>query len=159
MVELDYPEAFQQALLKVLDTKKKFRYVYLGGAFTVEDQERNLWLFKEGRLLRVRLYQFLTNLSSFRDSHAKSYQGLAQTKFLEFGKQTPSVETYVVRPGGVLAKGAMAFLGHFLGSMSVRVDQLGAGMVDLAVNGGGEEIVTNKAIAERGLEVLRKQGE
>lgn len=53
-MELEYPEAFQQALFKVLDGKKTFNYVYLGGAFTEEDQEKSLWFFSEGRRIRVR---------------------------------------------------------------------------------------------------------
>lgn len=53
VVELEYPEAFQQALLKVLDVKNKFTYVYLGGVMTEPDQEKTLWFFK-GRHVRVR---------------------------------------------------------------------------------------------------------
>ncbi|KAK9482018.1 hypothetical protein V1527DRAFT_477767 [Lipomyces starkeyi] len=136
VVELEYPEAFQEALLKVLDVKKTFRYVYLGGAFTETDQEKTLWLYAKGRHVR----------------------GLAQTKFLEFGKQNQNVETYVVRPGGVLARGnGNALLGRLLGMLSVRVDVLAAAMVDLAVNGGNEQVVVNKAIVERGRESLAKQ--
>ena len=45
VVEIEYPEAFQEALLKVLDVKKAFRYIYLGGAFTEPDQEKTLWFF------------------------------------------------------------------------------------------------------------------
>lgn len=54
VVELEYPEAFQQALLKVLDGEKLFTYVYLGGAFTEPDQEKTLWFFSRGRRVRVR---------------------------------------------------------------------------------------------------------
>ncbi|KAK9357174.1 hypothetical protein V1504DRAFT_436988, partial [Lipomyces starkeyi] len=115
---------------------KTFRYVYLGGAFTETDQEKTLWLYAKGRHVR----------------------GLAQTKFLEFGKQNQNVETYVVRPGGVLARGNRnALLGRLLGTLSVRVDVLAAAMVDLAVNGGSEQVVVNKAIVERGRESLAKQ--
>lgn len=53
VVELEYPEAFQQALLKVLDGTKTFRYVYLGGAFTETDQEKSLWFLAKGRHIRV----------------------------------------------------------------------------------------------------------
>ncbi len=60
-VELEYPEAFQKALLKVLDGKKTFNYVYLGGAFTVTDQEKSLWFLSKGRHLRVRPYSFPCN--------------------------------------------------------------------------------------------------
>ena len=54
VVEIEYPEAFQKALLKTLDVKKTFRYVYLGGAFTEQDQEKTLWFFAKGRRVRVR---------------------------------------------------------------------------------------------------------
>jgi hypothetical protein len=56
VVELDYPEAFQQALLKVVDPNKQFRYIYLGGAFTEADQGKTLWFFAGGRRVRVRPY-------------------------------------------------------------------------------------------------------
>lgn len=56
VVELEHPEAFQNALVKVLDVKKTFRYVYLGGAFTETDQEKPLWWLAEGRRVRVRLH-------------------------------------------------------------------------------------------------------
>jgi len=52
VVELEYPEAFQNALVK-LDLKKTFRYVYLGGAFTETDQERKLWFLAGARHVRV----------------------------------------------------------------------------------------------------------
>jgi hypothetical protein len=54
VVELEYPEAFQKALLKVLDVNKTFKYVYLGGAFTELNQEKTLWLYSQGRRVRVR---------------------------------------------------------------------------------------------------------
>lgn len=53
IVEIDYPEAFQKALVSVLGVKKTFKYVYLGGAFTETDQEKTLWFFIQGRLVRV----------------------------------------------------------------------------------------------------------
>lgn len=62
-MELEYPKAFQDALLKVLDVKKTFNYVYLGGAFTEPNQEKNLWLFSKGRHVRVRFYPCLYNAS------------------------------------------------------------------------------------------------
>jgi hypothetical protein len=66
VVELEYPAAFQEALLKVLDGKKTFRYVYLGGAFTEQDQEKNLWFYAKGRRMRVCfLTHFITTTVSF----------------------------------------------------------------------------------------------
>lgn len=135
VVEIEYPEAFQKALLTVLDVKKTFRYVYLGGAFTEPDQEKNLWLFAEGRHVR----------------------GIAQTKFLEFGKQNQNVETYVVKPAAVLAKGAMSMLRYVLGTWSVRVEDLAIAMVDLAVNGGSGQLVLTKAIVERARVLLEEE--
>ncbi|RDW56817.1 hypothetical protein BP5796_12884 [Coleophoma crateriformis] len=133
VVELEYPEAFQKALLNVLGVKKTFTYVYLGGAFTEPDQEKTLWFYSEGRRVR----------------------GLAQTKFLEFGEQNPNVKTHVVRPGGVLAGDGIPLLGSLLPTVSVR--SLAAVMVDLAVNGGSEAMVENKSIVERGRELLTKR--
>ena len=68
VVELEHPEAFQQALLRFIDVKKMktFRYVYLGGAFTETDQEKSLWFLTEGRRMRVCRYPssfFFENLS------------------------------------------------------------------------------------------------
>ncbi|RDW57616.1 hypothetical protein BP6252_13698 [Coleophoma cylindrospora] len=133
VVELEYPESFQKALLKVLDFKKTFTYVYLGGAFTEPDQEKTLWFYSEGRRVR----------------------GLAQTKFLEFGEQNLNVKTYVVRPGGVLAGDGIPLLGSLLPTVSVR--SLAAVMVDLTVDGGSEAMVENKSIVQRGKELLSKQ--
>lgn len=138
VVELEYPEAFQQALSKVLDGKKTFRYVYLGGAFTETDQEKTLWFLTEGRRMR----------------------GLAETKLFQFAKQNQSVEPYVVKPAAVLPKDGRttALLGYLLGeTMTVRGDELGAVMADLAVNGGSEQVVLNKGIVERGRELLRQK--
>lgn len=63
VVELEYPAAFQKALLNVLDVKKTFRYVYLGGAFTEPDQEKSLWFYSNGRRVRVRPHLFPSSLS------------------------------------------------------------------------------------------------
>lgn len=59
-MELDYPEAFQKALLKTLNVMKTFRYVYLGGAFTETDQTKNLWFLTEARKMRVCFFRFFT---------------------------------------------------------------------------------------------------
>lgn len=47
-----------------------------------------------------------------------------------------------------------ALLGYVLGTVSVR--SLAATMIDLAVNGGSEQVVLNKVIVKRGAELLRK---
>ena len=67
------------------------------------------------------------------------------------------MKTYIVRPGGVLARDGNALLRHLLWTVAVRTDELAAVMVDLAINGGSEQIVGNKAIIEKGRELLIKQ--
>lgn len=89
--------------------------------------------------------------------YADSSQGLAETKFLEFGKQNQNVETYVVKPAAVLGRDGSALLGCLLRTFSVRIDELAAVMVDLAVHGGSEQVVVNRVIVERGRELLTKQ--
>lgn len=53
VVELEYPKAFQEVLLKAISPMRKFRYVYLGGGLTETNQEKTLWLFSGGRRGRV----------------------------------------------------------------------------------------------------------
>jgi hypothetical protein len=65
------------------------------------------------------------------------------------------VTAYVVRPGGILAGNGSALLELLLPTVSVR--QLAAVMMDLAINGGSEQVVLNKVIVERGKELLLKQ--
>jgi len=65
------------------------------------------------------------------------------------------VKTYVVRPAGVLPGDGNVLLGFLLHTVSVR--RLAAVMLDLAVNGGSEQVVVNKMIIERGRELLMKQ--
>lgn len=65
------------------------------------------------------------------------------------------MKTYVMRPAGVLERDGSALLGCLLRTISVR--RLAAVMVDLAVNGGTDQVVVNKVIVERGRELLMKQ--
>lgn len=156
VVEIEYPEAFQEALLKVLDVKKTFRYIYLGGAFIEPDQEKSLWFFAKGRHVRVCPYN-TSILCGITVLYADFSQGLAQTNFLEFGKQNQNVQTYVVRPAAVLAKDGSALLRCLLWMASVKTDELAAVMVDLAVNGGSEQVVGHKVTVERGRELTKQR--
>lgn len=87
-------------------------------------------------------------------------KGLAQTNLLEFAKLNPSVEPYVVKPAGVLARGGMQLVGYLVRPLQVPiiwVDELGAAMVDLALSGGSEAVVSNKVLVVRGKELLQKE--
>ena len=69
------------------------------------------------------------------------------------------MKTYVVRPAGVITKNINALVRGLLQTVqvAVRTDELAVVMVDLAINGGKEEVVVNKVIIERGRELLKNQ--
>jgi hypothetical protein len=49
---LDYPLAFQNSFIKVLEPrtgKAPFRYIHLSGKFVEQDQDRSLWLLEVPR--------------------------------------------------------------------------------------------------------------
>jgi hypothetical protein len=73
---------------------------------------------------------------------------------LEFGKQNQNVKTHVVRPAGVVPGDGSALLECLLPTVSVR--RLAAVMIDLAINGRSEQVVANKAIVERGRELMKQ---
>ena len=82
---------------------------------------------------------------------------MAETKVLEFAEAYQNVEPYVVKPAGVMARGGINRVGHSLRMLAVPivwVDELGAAMMDLALNGGSEQVVSNKALVARGIKVL-----
>lgn len=66
------------------------------------------------------------------------------------------MKTHVVRPGGVMGGDGSALIECVLPVVSVR--KLAAAMVDMAVNGGDEQLVPNKVILERGTELLKQSG-
>ena len=84
------------------------------------------------------------------------YQGLAESRFLEFGRQNQHVQTFVVKPAAVMARGSYAaVLGRVL--PTVWIDELAAVMTDLAVNGGMQQMVLNEDIVQRGRQLLRSE--
>ena len=65
-----------------------------------------------------------------------------------------------MKPAGVMARGGINRVGHLLRMLTVPivwVDELGAAMMDLALNGGSEQVLSNKAVVERGIKVLSEQ--
>ncbi|EPE31878.1 NAD(P)-binding Rossmann-fold containing protein [Glarea lozoyensis ATCC 20868] len=133
VAEVEYPEVFQKALARVLDGKKTFRYVYLGGAFTEHDQTRSLWFLSKGRHIR----------------------GLAETNLLRFGKENPAAKVSIVKPAGITGNNIVGKVIGNVSSLTVRIDTLAAVMVELVVN-GGEELVLNKMIVEKGALLSKK---
>ncbi|KAI0103287.1 hypothetical protein GGR51DRAFT_573239 [Nemania sp. FL0031] len=142
-VDLEYPLAFMTAMARVLETqptRPQFRYVHLGGMFTRQDQERKLWFLEYPRKIR----------------------GLAEAKVVEFADSHDSMwRTFVVRPGGVAtekmtgSRTVAAILGE---NWCVLIEELGAFMTYLTVDGEGENtVIENARIVRKGRELLELQ--
>lgn len=65
----------------------------------------------------------------------------------------------MVRPAGILAIKGSDLLECLLGTFAVRIDELAAEMVNLAVHGGCEQVIDYKVIAERGKKLLTTQNQ
>lgn len=144
-VDIEYPLAF----IEIIKTQRPagsrpFRYVQLGGAFTEPppeegEGERSLWFYKNGR--RVRGAAEARVLAAAEDDGGES--GFA---------------VYVVKPGGVLPKDKGFFQWILGDSLSIRIDELGATMVDLAVHGNENEerVFSNQEIIRHARKLLEK---
>ncbi|TVY75984.1 hypothetical protein LSUE1_G007785 [Lachnellula suecica] len=135
-VEVEYPAAFAKAILQGKKSGK-FRYVHLGGAFTVEDQERSLWFMPAARRGR----------------------GLGELKIRTFAKENGCEdrwETIVMKPSGVLKKDRFTFLGEAVRDCVtiIKSDECAASMVDVALHGSEKGIWLNDAMIARGRLIL-----
>ena len=86
-------------------------------------------------------------------------KGLLQTKTLEFANAHSDIwVAHVIRPAGILMGGdtytdtAAAYA--FGNKLTIRGEELGAFVADLAVNGSEKEIIQNLEMAERGKHLL-----
>ncbi|KAI1173396.1 hypothetical protein F4777DRAFT_451248 [Nemania sp. FL0916] len=140
-VDLEYPLAFLEAMIRVLESaqaRHKFNYVHVGGMFTRQDQEKKLCLLEFPRKLR----------------------GLAEMKVVEFANSHEELlKTFVVRPGWVVphsltgSQTIAAMLGE---NWCVRNEELGEFMAWLTIGGGGEStIIENDRIVRKGRELLK----
>lgn len=131
-VDIEYPLTFIEAIKTRPPGSTHFRYVQLGGAFTEPppqegQRERSLWFFANGRRVR----------------------GAAEARVLESAEDGSQSEftVYVVKPGAVLRKDKAILQRCILGdSLSIRIDELGATMVDLAVQGNEQKVFHNQDI-------------
>ncbi|KAI1099541.1 hypothetical protein F4804DRAFT_337150 [Jackrogersella minutella] len=138
--DVEYPLAFIESMARVLETKPsrpRFRCVHLSGKFVRQDQEKRLWLLEKPRKIK----------------------GLLETRALAFAENHAAVwETFIVKPGGVVTKN-MVVLGPFAAMLGenwcVRIQELGAYMTYLAINGEGEDhLIENARIVRKGRELL-----
>ncbi|TVY28516.1 hypothetical protein LHYA1_G001918 [Lachnellula hyalina] len=148
-VEVEFPTAFAKAMLHERKAGK-FRYVHLGGAFTVEDQDKTLYFMPAARRGR--------GLGEFTMRHFAKENGCEERW-----------ETIVMRPSGVLKKDRFRFLnltiadtiglyhsdgidcGYCLGS-----DECAASMIDVALNGSTEEVWQNSEMVAKGRILLEQ---
>ncbi|KAI0460570.1 hypothetical protein F5B21DRAFT_452323 [Xylaria acuta] len=141
--DLEYPLAFLESMARVLETKstrRRFRYVHLGGMFTQRDQEKKLFFLDYPRKIR----------------------GLAEAKVVEFEESHDKIwRTFVVRPGGVAtdsitgSRTVASLLGE---NWCVQIEELGAFMTHLAIDGEEESsVIQNARIVRKGRELLKLQ--
>ena len=135
-VDIEYPITFIKAIKTRPSSLQPFRYVQLGGAFTEPppkngEKERSLWFYANGR--RVRGATEAMVLESGEDGSRGEFMG------------------YLVKPGAVLPKNGATIPKCILGdSLSIKIDELGATMVDLAVRGNEQKVFQNKEIISYG---------
>jgi hypothetical protein len=90
----------------------------------------------------------------------KSKQGLAETKLLELAEKSGNFETVVIKCGYVLKKDNVVpelFVGF--SKQAIRVDELAAAMVELAVMGSGSKTIRNAELRGLGKRLLKEQME
>ncbi|KAI0517844.1 hypothetical protein F5B22DRAFT_602694 [Xylaria bambusicola] len=142
-VDVEYPLAFMRDMDRVLQSRPsrpRFGYVHLSGMFTRHDQDTKLWWLEYARKIR----------------------GLGEAKVLEFGNSNDvRWRVSVVRPGGVATEAIIGSrtLASMLGeNWLVRIEELGAFMTYLAIDGGEEgAIIENARIVRKGRELLKTQ--
>ena len=158
-VDLEYPAAFIDSMgqvLQSLPSRPPFRYVQLSGKFVRQDQDLQLWWGEKPRKIKV---YFILHSSNWTDI---CFQGLADTKALDFAKTHALWKTFIVKPGGVITKhwqllgSAVWIMAPILGeNFCVHIEELGAFMTYLAIDGKGEEPISlNGRIVRRGKELL-----
>ncbi|KAJ9144496.1 putative Nucleoside-diphosphate-sugar epimerase [Pleurostoma richardsiae] len=147
--DLEYPLAFSESMARVLETKpsrSQFRYVHLSGKFVRQNQEAKLWFFEKPRKIK----------------------GLLETRALAFAESHAAIwKTFIIKPGGVVPKqimdggmtGVFTRIGAVMGeNWSVRIEELGAFMTYLAIDGKGEDsIIENARIVRKGRGLLKSR--
>ena len=85
-------------------------------------------------------------------------QGQIENELVELQKQhNDSLATYVVRPWGVLSKGKTVMSAVASVGFSIRVDELAAAVVDIALRGNGSQIADNAVLVRQGKQILKLQ--
>ncbi|KAK5130701.1 hypothetical protein LTR08_001731 [Meristemomyces frigidus] len=115
--------------------RPRFHFVQVSGGFVSRDQDASLYFLSEKRKMRGELE---TRLASFNDEYPETWR------------------TTVARPLGVT--GDALVWKALPGGWFIPVEELAAGLVDLAINGEGEVFMENGALRRRGQEALAALG-
>lgn len=138
-VHVDYTRAAIKMLLESvvpgLEKGKVFRFVYTSGGLVPYLESNALFFLGSVRKLRAEL-----------DREVLATEQQNQGRW----------ESFVVRPWFVVD--AKPYVGYVLGENSwILRSELGAAMVDAAVNGGYERVLSNTRMREIGQEVLKRE--
>ncbi|KAE9382008.1 hypothetical protein N431DRAFT_491273 [Stipitochalara longipes BDJ] len=133
-ITLDYALAAVDAFSKLPKHTQNFRFVFTSGILAV----------REG-----------TPIYLPYGKEARRIGGEAETKLLEFGEKSDGFDVYIARPSGVTPKerGVLKSVAAGLVPM-IRVNELAAAMLDIAVNGAQKQTLENRDLVSRGREAL-----
>jgi hypothetical protein len=157
--------AFQEAFLTGMEPRsdgRKFRYIQVSGAINERDQEKSLWFINATRKIKVCVpnIEFSTSFSIHRADFVR-VQGQIENRVIEIAKQNSLVwEAFIVRPGIVFPKDAITtpFLQTIIGNhMSIRGDELGAFLANLAMNGHEQQVIDNAIMVSMGKALIAPQ--
>ncbi|MCJ1448902.1 MAG: hypothetical protein MMC23_009421 [Stictis urceolatum] len=132
-VNVDYTKAAAQTLGKMASegsmAEGRFRFAYCSGALPERDQEKKLWFLEEGRKLR----------------------GSAENEVVQAGEDwRDAMDTFVLKPAYVLSRHA-GYLNTVAGStLTIRVQDLAAALLQSAVEGNDMQIEQSSSAAARG---------
>ncbi|KAJ5227341.1 uncharacterized protein N7469_007347 [Penicillium citrinum] len=104
--------------------RKPFRFVYCSGAGAEQDQTKPLWFMQDYRRIR----------------------GQVESEILKFANENAGFESYIVKPGLIFSRGVP--LPSFVSNIatSIKVDNLAAKMLDLALKGGEKKVWENSEV-------------
>jgi hypothetical protein len=132
-VSIDYTLAAARAFASLPNSPKPFRFILTSGFLTLAPNASG-WIYPTVRKVG----------------------GEAEVAILDFAKQMEGFEAFVTRPASV-RKGGRGVMEWVV--PSIGVGELGACMLDLAVWGGEKSVWENRALRDRGRELLKIEGD
>lgn len=156
-VHVDYTmkaaNTFLESLVPQLKEGQPFRFIYTSGGL-VPYLDSPL-LFFLGSIRKVRVSQLLLVLHPI-SRLTRHQQGVLDRDLLAMEDQNPGKwETFVARPWYVVDEPPM--ISHVLSNSYIFRKELGAAMVDAALNSGDKRLLPNGDLRAKGQAALAKQ--